>query len=145
MGDRYKGWANWFVRAAFLFILIYKIMDSESTYELQLIDCNCNNCIFMYRDLDKWQKNHDIQKDIKLAEFELEKEKAISEANLIEDEANRNGMLRVANKMKFQFDKSKLMGYGKCSKFGKAVSFIPNICQLETQGYFIHRKQLSLV
>lgn len=30
--------------------------------------------------------------------------------------------------------------FGKCSKFNKEVSFIPNTCQLETQKCFIHRK-----
>ncbi len=30
--------------------------------------------------------------------------------------------------------------YGDCKKFDKKVSFIPNICQLETQECFIHRR-----
>lgn len=30
--------------------------------------------------------------------------------------------------------------FGDCSKFNKAVSFIPNTCQLETQECFQHRK-----
>jgi len=28
-------------------------MDRESTIELQKIDCNCNDCIYMLRDFDK--------------------------------------------------------------------------------------------
>lgn len=96
----------------------------------------------MFRDMDKWQKNHDEWREIKLSEFEIAKAKAIAEAEAIEDEANRKGMLRVANKMNFQFDKTKLMGYGKCSRFGKPVTFLPNVCQLETQHCFIHRKDL---
>lgn len=28
-------------------------MDSESIFELQKLDCNCNNCIFFKRDRDK--------------------------------------------------------------------------------------------
>lgn len=28
-------------------------MDRESLYELQLIDCNCNDCKFMNRDLSR--------------------------------------------------------------------------------------------
>jgi hypothetical protein len=30
--------------------------------------------------------------------------------------------------------------FGDCSKFNKPVSFIPNVCQLETQDCFQHRK-----
>lgn len=30
--------------------------------------------------------------------------------------------------------------YGDCTKFNKPVSFIPNICQLETQECFEHRR-----
>lgn len=98
----------------------------------------------MYRDLDKWQINHDIRKADALIEFEIDKAKAIADAEAVEDPENRRGMLRVANKMKFQFDKSKLMGYGKCSKFGRSVTFLPNICQLETQNCFVHRKDVTL-
>jgi len=32
------------------------------------------------------------------------------------------------------------LNYGKCQKFNKSVSFIPNTCQLETQVCFAHRK-----
>lgn len=32
--------------------------------------------------------------------------------------------------------------YGKCSKFNKEVSFIPNTCQIETQECFKHRKNI---
>ena len=28
-------------------------MDKNSLYELQLIDCNCNDCAFMVRDFEK--------------------------------------------------------------------------------------------
>ncbi len=30
--------------------------------------------------------------------------------------------------------------YGKCIKFNKSVSFIPNICQIHTQDCFEHRR-----
>jgi hypothetical protein len=33
--------------------------------------------------------------------------------------------------------------YGECQKLNKPVSFIPNVCQLETQGCFEHRKELK--
>ncbi len=32
------------------------------------------------------------------------------------------------------------VNYGNCLKLNKAVSFIPNNCQLETQGCFEHRR-----
>jgi len=32
------------------------------------------------------------------------------------------------------------INYGKCSKFNKDISFIPNTCQIETQNCFINRK-----
>lgn len=30
--------------------------------------------------------------------------------------------------------------FGDCQKFKKSVSFIPNVCQLETQKCFINRR-----
>lgn len=32
-------------------------MDKESIYLLQLIDCNCNDCIYMIRDFNKLEKH----------------------------------------------------------------------------------------
>lgn len=29
-------------------------MDKESIFELQKIDCNCNDCLFMIRDFNKF-------------------------------------------------------------------------------------------
>lgn len=48
--------------------------------------------------------------------------------------------LKEANKMKFAFNKAAAhINYGNCSKLGKAVSFMPNILQLDTQDCFEHR------
>jgi hypothetical protein len=69
--------------------------------ELQLIDCNCNDCKFMVRDLER------------------------------------------LNRHKQSFAGTGLMdklSFGNCTKFSKSVSFIPNVCQLETQHCFEHRK-----
>lgn len=32
-------------------------MDKESIFELQKIDCNCNDCKFMVRDFEKLKKH----------------------------------------------------------------------------------------
>ena len=32
------------------------------------------------------------------------------------------------------------LAYGNCSKLNKPVIFIPNVCQIETQNCFEHRK-----
>ena len=34
-------------------------MDKESIIELQKIDCNCNDCKFMERDLERFNKSLD--------------------------------------------------------------------------------------
>lgn len=100
-------------------------MDKESIYELQKIDCNCNDCIFMVRNQEKYKeslvRHEKWQKDY----FELIQSK--------NDETNK----------KFIFDKSTAkINYGFCDKLHKDVSFIPNILQLETQECFKHRKDI---
>jgi hypothetical protein len=35
-------------------------MDRESIYELQKVDCNCNDCIFMVRDLEKYKSFNEL-------------------------------------------------------------------------------------
>lgn len=108
--------------------------------ELQKIDCNCNNCIFMYRDMARYKYWENYHKGNSLRDFERRKAKAIEDAEAVKDEKTRVGMVRVANKMSFQFDKKGLLIYGLCSKFNKKVSFIPNVCQLETQECFVDRR-----
>jgi hypothetical protein len=81
-------------------------MDRESRIDLQKIDCNCNDCVYMIRDFDK-MKSYD--------HLHVGQEKASHRIN-----------------------------YGKCSKFNKPVSFIPNVLQLETQQCFKHRRESQL-
>lgn len=69
-------------------------MTKESIILLQLIDCNCNDCKHMVRDLTRPPK----------------KETPCP------------------------------INYGHCTKFDKSVSFIPAVCQLDTQECFEHRK-----
>jgi hypothetical protein len=101
----------------------------------------------MVRDFESYKKWFDWHKDLELKEFERLKEKAILDANnQIKESVTENdlksakGNLRVAEKMKFQFDKSKLIQYGNCTLFKKQVSFIPYTCQIETQDCFKHRR-----
>jgi len=55
----------------------------------------------------------------------------IKKHNLIMDEVG---------KMKFQYQNTSYINYGYCEKLKKGVSFIPNVCQLETQNCFEHRR-----
>lgn len=77
-------------------------MNKESIIELQKIDCNCNDCKHMKRNIEKFNSfNH----------LHVGQEKASARVN-----------------------------YGQCAKFNKSVSFIPGVCQIETQNCFEHRK-----
>lgn len=98
-------------------------MDKESIFELQKIDCNCNDCFFMDRDFETQKKWQSFHRELQLKEFEHKKR--------IEE---------IRTNAKFQFDKSGLLQYGKCLKLRKGISFIPNTCQIETQQCFKHRK-----
>lgn len=115
-------------------------MDAESIYELQKIDCNCNNCNHLVRDIPKYEKWSEWKRDMFYKEFRKAKAKAIWEARKVLDPQSRKGMLRVAMKMKFQFDKRWLLNYGDCAKLSKPVCFIPDTCQMDTQKCFQHRR-----
>lgn len=88
----------------------------------------------MERDMLTFQKWHDWHLNLSLIEFERQKQ-ALLKTGIKEE-------IQKANKMIFQFEKKFLLNYGNCSKLNKQVSFIPNICQLETQSCFLHRKDL---
>jgi hypothetical protein len=48
-------------------------MDKDSIFELQKIDCNCNDCIFMIRDFETKQKwdNTELHENQKNASFRI--------------------------------------------------------------------------
>ena len=73
----------------------------KTSIELQLIDCNCNDCKFMIRDFERLNRHR----------------KSYEGTGLMDD-----------------------LQFGSCSKLNKAVSFIPNTCQIHTQDCFEHRK-----
>lgn len=112
--------------------------------ELQKLDCNCNDCIFMTRDMEKFklsQKQHEKwQLDYLNSVKENLRKRAKERVKKGETEKAKN-ILKELDKMKFQFDKSTCsINYGHCTKFDKEVSFIPNILQISTQECFKHRR-----
>ena len=109
--------------------------------ELQNIDCNCNNCKYMERDMKtytKWMRWH---RALSYIDFRRERKKAFADALNQPTEKAQQSMLFHAKKMKFIFEKKGLLNYGICSKFNKQVCFIPDTCQIDTQQCFENRKQ----
>lgn len=122
-------------------------MDKESIFELQKIDTNCNDCIFMQRDSEKFKQSQEFQHKMQLNYFNTCKQKMIDKANEWRykrgDLEKWNDLSIEVDKLKFQFDKSAAMvNFGRCTKLDKDVSFVPNICQLDTQECFKHRKDI---
>lgn len=115
-------------------------LDQESILLLQLIDCNCNDCAYMKRDIERfnyWEQREKIRQE---NDFANKKAEALKIAESCEDIQGKKTLMHAYNKMRFMFDKQYLLNYGDCLKFNKPVSFIPNICQIETQNCFKHRK-----
>lgn len=122
-------------------------MDRESITELQKIDCNCNDCKFMIRDFDKFKKSMAIHHEWQLNYFNTIRNNLYKKAAdwLRRGFPDKHNVLKKeAGKMKFQFDKKEIaINYGDCIKFKKPISFIPGICQAETQSCFVHRKNIN--
>jgi hypothetical protein len=117
----------------------------ESIIERQKIDCNCNDCKYMVRNQEKFKQSLEFQQKMQFDYFTTIKNKLIKKAKEYKDRwydlENWDRLLTEAENMKFQFDKSTAsINFGTCSKLSREVSFIPNICQLETQGCFLHRR-----
>jgi ribosomal protein L22 len=118
--------------------------QKESIYLRQKIDCNCNDCAYLQRDIDlknKWVEKHriwSIQSYVRSKERLVAKAKKKIEKGKV-DEAR--AILREVRKVRYQFSKKPLsLQYGNCLKTGEAINFIPNTCQLDTQECFVHRK-----
>ena len=129
-------------------------MDTQSTYLLQLIDCNCNDCKYMVRDFDRLEQAKSQHCEWQLNLFNSTKSNLIKKADdwLRRNEIEKNKEKQILNvdkakqimkqveKMKFVFEYDSPIAYGNCSKLNKPVTFIPNVCQIETQECFEHRK-----
>ena len=119
-------------------------MDKESKIEFQKIDCNCNDCIFMERDFERFQLSVEMHHRWQLDYFNTIKNKLKKKAkgHLKKGENQKhNALMKEARNMKFQFDKKEcIINYGNCSKLKKKISFIPNVLQLHTQDCFKHRR-----
>lgn len=124
------------------------IPDKESIYQLQKLDCNCSDCAFMDRNMQKFQESLVIHEKWQRDYFETIKRKKLERAKFWKtqgDDKKHDHLIKEANEMKFQFDKKEAMiNYGHCKKFDKPVSFIPVTCQLHTQECFVHRKDLTI-
>ncbi len=121
------------------------MVDKESIFELQKIDCNCNDCIFMCRDSDKFKASLELHYKWQFDYFTTKKNKLIEKAKWYKDKFYDlemwDKLLTEAERMKFIFDKSEAkINFGYCNKKEISVSFLPNICQLDTQDCFTHRK-----
>ena len=122
-------------------------MSSETKFknctELIELDCNCNDCIFMYRTPDKRNIVLKREEKDKLRLWENERKRLLDLAKeyLIKDRKDvHKALIKEYEKMKFQFNaKEYKINYGLCSKLHKEVSFIPQVLQLDTQECFIKR------
>lgn len=85
-------------------------MDKDSLYELQKIDCNCNDCKFMVRDLERYAQSLKFHEELQLKEFNRKRD-ALNK--IVNDYYRKNELEKgyqneqELNKMKFQFDKKK--------------------------------------
>ncbi len=132
-------------------------MEQSSTTLLQKLDCNCNDCFFMTRDLASYNKSLADKKAMDEKVFANKKKymllqaKEIVETGERAEKVGKKGALEKARKkadaiekevnaMKFQFDNKLAVHFGNCSKLNKPVRFTPNLIQLDTQECFEHRK-----
>jgi hypothetical protein len=126
-------------------------MDKQSIIELQKIDCNCNDCIFMNRNIERFKQSLNDHHRWQLNYFNTVKNNLLKKADWWQNPRNPKfnyekgiNLKLQAEKMKFQFDKSTcLINYGFCmseesEKFN--ITFIPNTLQLNTQHCFKHRR-----
>lgn len=119
-------------------------MTKESRYELQKIDCNCNDCFFLKRDVTRYEQALAKDKELDLWLFENKKARAIHKAKKkIAQGQKKKGeiALKEALAMKYSYQSYPIPQlYGHCNKFNKEITFTPNILQLENQNCFEHRK-----
>lgn len=120
-------------------------MDKESAYELQKIDCNCNDCIFMQRDLVKFNTVFAEHFDLQVWFYRRKKARRIWEAREKIRKDKEKGLQALRQAMQLNFHHVDcISSYGRCTKFSNDITFIPNTLQLHTQDCFVHRKDKEI-
>lgn len=113
------------------------------SYELQLIDTNCNDCKFMQRDFEKFNACETRNKLLQEQEFNDKKQKMNVRVNELyrSNELEKGYSLEIEmNKLKYQYNNNSSINYGNCTKLNKLVSFIPVTCNPQNKDCFTHRK-----
>lgn len=106
--------------------------------DIKDVDCNCNDCTFMARDLVLRERAMEFHKKLQFGDYERRKNSLVQEARALKPFNQK--AVNKALKYPFQFDKSECtIHYGYCDKFKKNVTFIPEVCQIETQHCFKRR------
>jgi len=131
-------------------------MDKESAYLRQKLDCNCNDCAFMVRDFDALENAKQVAEAGNLALFKKWQRRKMQQAWDVNNKQNQtpeqqeknhercSDLIKEVKKRKFIYSHDSGILYGKCEKLNKQITFIPNVCQLETQECFLHRKDKNL-
>lgn len=111
-------------------------MTKESAYELQKIDCNCNDCKFLIRDISRYKFSEIFHTELQKEVFDRDKNNQLFIGYTFKD----NAVINKALRFRFMPERPPVQ-FGYCKKFDfKQVSFMPGTCQLNTQHCFIHRK-----
>lgn len=110
------------------------------------MDCNCNDCGFYVRNLEKYNAAIEEDKVSQFASFNWVKQRRIDDANELKKTQPEKAWhaLDAAKKMSYSYrGQRNNVHYGLCTKFNKDRTILPNTLQLDTQECFVHRKMLN--
>jgi len=132
----------------------------EGIFERQKLDCNCNDCKFLFRSFEGRQKHEDNHYRWQKASFDIKRLNLLKKADewrmkhlrglcsKEESDEKYKYLVKEATSMKFEFNGGECtLMYGLCTLNGiqqnnvRPVSFIPETFQPETQHCFKHRRE----
>lgn len=121
-------------------------MDAESRILLQEIDCNCNDCAFFVRSLDRLNESKRVHRGwvaagirTRRAAFWAEAQKALGKGDMVSYHA------LLKERRTVSVDRSYKAGliFGDCSKKGARITTVPGTCLPENAECFVHRKRVA--
>lgn len=132
--------------------------NGETWIGFQKLNCNCNDCLFMQRDLKEtnlwrgWHEHFDYMEYLK-ARHQLAYQLSMMDIAAKEEgrPLPRKTVIHLEKKYRkfpFQFNSKGLINYAVCTsekgKHNQKVTFLSNHFQLDTQHCFVHRKGVVL-
>ncbi len=121
------------------------MMDKESIILKQEVDCNCNDCGHFVRSSEALNASKKRHRQWAAASIRMRRKRFWEEAQKALGAGKRDSCTELLREhSRVTVDKGYKAGlvFGRCAKYNKPIQTVSNVCQVDTQECFVHRRRM---